>query len=500
MFFLFFIKIFLFGILEFFHYKFFFLFLPQMSETTKPVLNACFLGHVDSGKSTTLGHFAYKKGAVDERKMDKLRKEASLKGRDSFEYAFVGDQSEAERARGISITVTLIKVETKKLQINCLDCPGHRDFLKNMIKGAAQADVGVVLVPSSSNEFEAAISGGTLRDHIMTAGVLGVKRMIICVNKLDTIPEADRERRFNEVKDEMKRIATRVHPDKDPIVLPISGLMGTNIVDDAPKFEWFKGWKSAKGETGPVFTLEEAFNTMTPPARPNDQPLRLQISGVLKVQGIGVVATGRIDSGTLKPNMNLIIQPSGVVVDTKTVETHKTQRTEIFSGENCGISFKQPTKGKIEAIKPGDVISDTKCNPAIACHGAKAKVIIVEHPKGIREGYAPVMDIGVHHVPVKIEKILSKRVPGVKEEVPSPDLVSKGESGVFIIRSTKPVVFEDVKTFPTLARFALRDSARIVGIGAVEVKYTKEEFEKEFPAKENKKDKGGDAKNKKARG
>lgn len=448
-----------------------------MSE--KPILNVCFIGHVDSGKSTTVGNLAYQLGAVDPRKMDKLKKEAEERGRGTFSYAYVMDMSAAERDRGITITTSLMKLETKKHMLNVIDCPGHQDFIKNMVTGAAQADVGVVLVPCATGEFESCISGGTLKDHIMISGVLGCKKLIVCVNKVDTIEESKRESRFDEVAKEMKGIISKSHPDKNPIIIPISGYHGINIVDDGEKFAWFKG--HALSEDQKIFTLEGALNSQVPPPRPTDKPLRMPIDSVHKIPGIGMVYTGRVSTGAIKPGMTISVQPTGVVAECKTLEIHKQAKTQVVSGENCGVALKAPTKGNTTLIKPGHVFSDAKNEPCEIAEAAKAKIVVVEHPKGIKPGYCPVMDLGTHHVPCQITKFFSKRMPGVKEEIQSPDVVSKGENVTCIIHPMKQVVMETLKECPSLARFALRDGGRIVGIGAIEAKYTKEEYEKEVP-------------------
>merc|ERR1711915_966112 len=443
--------------------------------------NVCFIGHVDSGKSTTVGNLAYQLGAIDPRKMDKLRDEAERRGRGTFSYAYVMDMSAAERERGITITTSLMKLETKKHMLNVIDCPGHQDFIKNMVTGAAQADVGVVLVPCATGEFESCISGGTLKDHIMISGVLGCKKLIVCVNKVDTIDENKRESRFDEVAKEMKGIISKSHPDKNPIIIPISGYHGINIVDDGDKFSWFKGHTitNTDGTTLTINTLEGALNSQVPPPRPIDKPLRMPIDSVHKIAGIGMVYTGRVSTGVIKPGMSISVQPTGVIAECKTLEIHKQSKQEVLSGENCGVALKAPTKGNTALIKPGHVFSDNKNEPCEIAEAAKAKIVVVEHPKGIKPGYCPVMDLGTHHVPCQITKFFSKRIPGVKEELQSPEVVSKGENVTCIIHPQKQVVMETIKEVPSLARFALRDGGRIVGIGAIDHRYTKEDYEKE---------------------
>ncbi|KRH93612.1 peptide elongation factor 1 alpha [Pseudoloma neurophilia] len=449
----------------------------------KPILNVCFIGHVDSGKSTTVGNLAYQLGAIDARSMEKLKKEAEERGRGTFSFAYVMDLSKAERDRGITITTSLMKLETSKHLLNVIDCPGHQDFIKNMVTGAAQADVGVVLVPCATGEFESCISGGTLKDHIMISGVLGCRKLIVCVNKVDTIEESKKLSRFDEVAKEMRAIISKSHPDKDPIIIPISGYLGINIIEKGEKFDWFKGWLPEKNAEGAekIFTLEGALNSQIPPPRPIDQPLRMPIDSVHKISGIGMVYTGRVSVGTIKPGMTISCQPAGVVAECKTLEIHKETRDKVVAGENCGLALKNPTKGSANLIKPGHVFSDAKNSPCQLYKGSRAKIVIVEHPKGIKVGYCPVMDIATNHVPCQITKLYSKRIPGIKEEITAPDLVQKGENVTCMIHPQKDVVMETLKECASLARFALRDGGHIVGIGAIEQCFTPEDYDKEVP-------------------
>lgn len=437
----------------------------------KERLNVCFIGHVDSGKSTTVGNLAYQLGCVDQRKMDKLRKEAEEKGKGTFSYAFVTDRNEAERDRGITITTTLIKIETGKYALNVIDCPGHKDFIKNMVTGTSQADCAVVMVPSASGEFESAVSaGGTLKEHMMICGILGVPKLVICINKMDTIPAEDgqQERRYKEVVDEMLRLAKSTHPDKDPIVLPISGYQGINIIEKGEKFGWFKGWQSNTGKGEKVFTLEGALNYQKIPLRPTEKHLRMPLNDTIQVKGIGTVLTGQVVSGKLSQNQDVLILPCDVLGTVKSLEIHKVAVNEAPAGENCGFVLKI-TQGTLEHVKTGHVLSSNRNEECLKLsYAAKANILIVNHPKGIKQGYTPIMDCGTSHVPVKFEHFLSKAAKKGNELIPKPDIVFKGERVTVVIIPQKPCIMEPRTVTPQLGRLAIRDGGKIVGIGAVE--------------------------------
>lgn len=424
-----------------------------------------------------MGNLAFMLGAVDKRTMEKYEKEAAENNKTSFAYAYVTDKTAAEKARGITITTTLINISTDKFNLNILDCPGHKDFIKNMVTGAAQADVGVVIVPASG--FESCIGvGGMLKSHITIAGVLGCSKLIICVNKMDEIDENKRVDRFNEVSAEMSRIVKRCHPDRTPIIIPMSAYKGINLVRKGEKFGWFNGWKKDES-CAPIFTLEEALDFQATPPRFTDKPLRMPVVGIHKIPGIGMVYTGRVDSGSITPNLKVTIQPAGVHTEVKSLEVHKQAKSIIIAGENCGIAFKNASKGDISQVKAGNVISKDDDSSIKIYAGALARIIVVDKPKGLSAGYIPIMDLGTVHVPVKIAKIVSK-ITASKETIENPESVSNYESFVGVLIPQKPTVMEAMKDFPSLGRFAIRDSNIIVCIGSITQLLTSEDLLKNY--------------------
>merc|ERR1711972_279209 len=179
-------------------------------------INIVVIGHVDSGKSTSTGHLIYKCGGIDKRTIEKFEKEAAESGKGSFKYAWVLDKLKAERERGITIDIALWKFETNKYSVTIIDAPGHRDFIKNMITGTSQADCAVLIVASSTGEFEAGISkNGQTREHAMLAFTLGVKQMIIACNKMDSTEPKYSEARFGEITKEVRAYVKKVGYNPD---------------------------------------------------------------------------------------------------------------------------------------------------------------------------------------------------------------------------------------------------------------------------------------------
>merc|ERR1711909_143890 len=286
-------------------------------------INIVVIGHVDSGKSTTTGHLIYKCGGIDKRTIEKFEKEAAEMGKGPFKYAWVLDKLKAERERGITIDIALWKFETGKYYVAIIDAPGHRDFIKNMITGTSQADCAVLIVAAGVGEFEAGISkNGQTREHALLAFTLGVKQMIVAVNKMDSTEPKYSEARFTEITKEVRAYVKKVgyNPDAVPMV-PISGFHGDNMLEKSTNMDWWKTQKiDTKGSKFTYETLFDALDSIIPPQRPNDKPLRLPLQDVYKIGGIGTVPVGRVETGVIKPGMVVTFAPVMVTTEVKSVE------------------------------------------------------------------------------------------------------------------------------------------------------------------------------------
>lgn len=376
-------------------------------------INIVVIGHVDSGKSTTTGHLIYKCGGIDERTIAKFEKEAQEMGKGSFKYAWVLDKLKAERERGITIDIALWKFETAKYYVTIIDAPGHRDFIKNMITGTSQADCAVLIVAAGVGEFEAGISkNGQTREHALLAYTLGVKQMIIGVNKMDSTEPPYSETRFKEIQKEVSTYIKKIgyNPDHVPFV-PISGWHGDNMLESSANMGWFKNWevkKKEKGKDEKVFTgvtLLEALDNIAPPSRPTDKALRLPLRDVYKIGGIGTVPVGRVETGTLKPGMIVTFAPAALSTEVKSVEMHHQTLEQALPGDNVGFNVKNVS---VKDIRRGNVAGDSKNDPPKECADFKAQVIILNHPGQIQAGYAPVVDCHTAHIACRFKELFGE--------------------------------------------------------------------------------------------
>jgi elongation factor 1-alpha len=419
-------------------------------------INIVVIGHVDAGKSTTTGHLIYKCGGIDKRTIEKFEKEAQEMGKGSFKYAWVLDKLKAERERGITIDIALWKFETPKYYITIIDAPGHRDFIKNMITGTSQADCAVLVIASPSGEFEAGISkNGQTREHALLAFTLGVKQMIVAVNKMDEKTVNFSEARYEEIKKETAAYIKKVgyNPEKVNFV-PISGWNGDNMLERSPNMPWYKG---------PI--LIEALDLVQEPKRPSDKPLRLPLQDVYKIGGIGTVPVGRVETGVLKPGMVVTFAPGNVTTEVKSVEMHHEALSQANPGDNVGFNVKGLS---VKDIKRGNVCGDSKNDPPQETADFTAQVIVLNHPGEIHAGYSPVLDCHTAHIACKFAELLSKidRRTG-KEMEKDPKALKSGDASMIKLVPSKPMVVETFNEYPPLGRFAVRDMRQTVAVGVI---------------------------------
>lgn len=422
----------------------------------KPHINLVVIGHVDAGKSTATGHLIFLCGGVDQRTLEKFQKEAELIGKGSFCFAWILDKLKAERDRGITINITLTQFETAKYHYTIIDAPGHRDFIKNMITGTSQADCAVLMISSQAGEFEAGISKeGQTKEHALLAYTLGVKEMIVGLNKMDHSSVNYSEERYTEIVNEAKIFLKNAgyKPEKIQFV-PISGWTGENMKEKSDKLPWYKGP-----------TLLGALDMLPVPSRPTDLALRLPINDIYKISGVGTVPVGRVETGIIKAGMMISFVPGKEQAECKSVEMHHEVLPEAGPGDNVGFNVKGVDT---KTIKRGHVASDAKNKPASEVTDFTAQVVILNHPNQICAGYTPVLDCHTAHIACKFAELkqkIDKRSGKVTEE--NPKFVKNGEAAMIKLIPTKPMCVENYKEYAPLGRFAVRDMKQTVAVGII---------------------------------
>jgi elongation factor 1-alpha len=426
----------------------------SMSASKKPHMNLVVTGHVDNGKSTTVGHLLVDLGAIDQRTIEQYAKESEATGKgDTFKYAWVLDSIKDERERGITIDLAFQKFETSKYFYTLIDAPGHRDFIKNMITGASEADASILVISVKPGEMEAAIEpGGQGREHAFLARTLGVNQIIVALNKMDDA--GFQESRYKEAKEAVEKMLKLVGYNTAKInFVPISGWKGDNLVKKSENMPWYKGP-----------TLAEALDVLDPPEKPVGKPLRIPIQDVYSITGVGTVPVGRVETGKMKPGEKVIVMPSGAAGEIKSIETHHTQLESAEAGDNVGFNLRGVDK---KQIKRGDIIG-AAANPPSVAKELEARLIVIHHPTAIAPGYTPVLHAHTAQVAATISQFVSKidpRTGATTEE--NPKFLKTGDAAIVRIKPVRPLPIETFKDFPEIGRFALRDMGTTIGAGVV---------------------------------
>ena len=410
----------------------------------KPHLNLAVIGHIDHGKSTTVGRLLFETGTVPPHIIETYRKEAEAKGKGSFEFAWVMDSLKEERERGITIDIAHRRFDTEKYYFTVVDCPGHRDFVKNMITGASQADAALLVVAAPDGVME------QTKEHVFLARTLGINQLIVGINKMDAVKYD--EKRFNEVKAELSQLLKIVGYKPDNVIfIPMSAFKGDNISKHSENTPWYKGP-----------TLLEALNLLNEPEKPTNLPLRLPIQDVYSISGIGTVPVGRVETGVMKKGMKVSFMPANKEGEVKSIEMHHEEIPEALPGDNVGFNVRGIGKGD---IRRGDVCGPADAPPTVA-EEFVAQVVVLHHPSALTVGYTPVFHCHTAQIActfVELQKKLDPRTGQVKET--NPTFLKTGDAAIVKIRPTRPMVIEKVKEIPQLGRFAVRDMGSTIAAG-----------------------------------
>ncbi len=415
---------------------------------TKPHINIVFVGHVDHGKSTTVGRLMYDSGNVDEQALRKLKERAQALGKAGFEFAFIMDNLKEEQERGVTIDLSHKKFMTDKYEYTVIDAPGHRDFIKNMITGASQADVAFLVVAASDGIM------AQTKEHVFLCRTQGVKQMGVLVNKMDAVKWDQKV--YDKVKADVGSLLKQVgyKPDEVPFI-PISAYQGDNVVKKSANMPWY---------TGP--TIREQLDKFKEPEKPTNLPLRLPIQDVYNITGIGVVPVGRVETGIMKVNDKVIVVPAregtGVTGEVKSIEMHHEAIQKAEPGDNVGFSVRGIGK---KDIARGDVLGHVDNPPTVASEFT-AQIFVLNHPSVIAVGYTPVFHIHTAQVACQFVELVKKLDPatgGVLQE--KPDFLKTGDTAIVKLKPTKPLVIEKQSAIPELASFAIRDAGITVAAG-----------------------------------
>ncbi len=414
----------------------------------KPVINVAFVGHVDHGKSTTIGHLMFKSGRLPQQTLDKLKAEAQKHGKAGFEFAYYMDRFKEERERGVTIDLSYEKLVTNKYEVTIIDAPGHRDFIKNMITGASQADAAFLVVAAGQG---AGVQPQT-KEHVWLLRTMGVSDVAVLVNKMDTVGYKEEE--FEKIVADVSAVLKMAgYKPESTTFIPISGFKGENLVGKSAEMPWYSG--------PAVIDQLDLFNM---PEKPTQLPLRMPIQDAYEIKGIGTVPVGKIETGVMKPGQKVIILPGrtgkGIDAEVKSVEMHHESLPSAEPGDNVGVNLRGVGK---KDVARGEVICDASNAPKVV-EEFIAQIAVISHPTVIAKGYTPVFHVHTAQVPCQFAELLEVTHPdGTKAT--NPDFLKNGDVAKVRIRPIGNLVLETQAVNPHMSRFAVRDAGSTVAAG-----------------------------------
>ncbi|XP_036942039.1 HBS1-like protein isoform X1 [Acanthopagrus latus] len=422
----------------------------------KPLLNLVVIGHVDAGKSTLMGHLLYLLGNVNKRTMHKYEQESKKAGKASFAYAWVLDETGEERDRGVTMDVGMTKFETNSKVVTLMDAPGHKDFIPNMITGAAQADVAVLVVDASRGEFEAGFeAGGQTREHALLVRSLGVTQLAVAVNKMDQVNW--QQERFKDITSKLGQFLKQAgFKESDVFYIPTSGLSGENLVTRSSVSQ-LTSWYS-----GP--SLLEQIDAFKAPQRSVDKPFRLCVSDVFKDQGSGFCVTGKIEAGYIQTGDKILAMPPNETCNVKGITLHDEALDWAAAGDHVSLTV---TGMDIIKINVGCVFCDPK-EPIRVCTRFRARILLFNIEVPITQGFPVLLHYQTVSEPATIRKLISVLHKSSGEVLKKkPKCLSKGMNAIVEIQTQRPVSLELYKDYKELGRFMLRYVGSTIAAGVV---------------------------------
>uniref|UniRef100_A0A096MP56 HBS1-like protein n=1 Tax=Papio anubis TaxID=9555 RepID=A0A096MP56_PAPAN len=422
----------------------------------KQLLNLVVIGHVDAGKSTLMGHMLYLLGNINKRTMHKYEQESKKAGKASFAYAWVLDETGEERERGVTMDVGMTKFETTTKVITLMDAPGHKDFIPNMITGAAQADVAVLVVDASRGEFEAGFeTGGQTREHGLLVRSLGVTQLAVAVNKMDQVNW--QQERFQEITGKLGHFLKQAgFKESDVAFIPTSGLSGENLITRCQSSEltkWYKG-----------LCLLEQIDSFKPPQRSVDKPFRLCVSDVFKDQGSGFCITGKIEAGYIQTGDRLQAMPPNETCTVKGITLHDEPVDWAAAGDHVSLTL---VGMDIIKINVGCVFCGPK-EPIKACTRFRARILIFNIEIPITKGFPVLLHYQTVSEPAVIKRLISVLNKSTGEVTKKkPKFLTKGQNALVELQTQRPIALELYKDFKELGRFMLRYGGSTIAAGVV---------------------------------
>lgn len=423
----------------------------------KEHVNIIFIGHVDAGKSTLGGQVLIQTGMVDERTLEKYKKEAKDAGRETWYISWVLDLNTEERAKGKTVEVGRGFFETDKRRYTILDAPGHKTYVPNMLSGAAQADVAILVISARKGEFETGFEkGGQTQEHAMLIKTTGAKEIVVAINKMDDITVEWDQARYDEIVKKLQPFLKK-KMGLDATFMPISAQTGLGVKDRIPK-------DKAPWYSGP--SLLEFLDNMQKIQRNLNAPFMMPVGA--KYRDLGTMIEGRIEAGVVQKTSTLIMMPNRENIS---ISALYGETEEEIPYATCGEQVRMKVRGiEEEDVMPGFVL----CSPKRLVHcvsAFEAQINIVDLKSILSAGFNCVLHVHSATEEVTFDALLHKLEPktGRKSKKPPP-FASRGMGIIARLRVTSgggKICVERFEDYPQLGRFTLRDQGQTIAVGKI---------------------------------
>jgi bifunctional enzyme CysN/CysC len=407
-------------------------------------MNVVIVGHVDHGKSTVVGRLLADTGSLPQGKLDAVRKECLRTGK-PFEYAFLLDALSDEQDQGITIDTARCFFKTGKRDYIIIDAPGHIEFLKNMISGAARAEAAVLIIDAKEGVRE------NSRRHGYILSMLGIRQVVVCVNKMDLVGY-DQDH-FRGIEHEYRNFLREIGAVQPKAFVPVAAIHGENLAQGGPSMPWYDG--------PALLSLLDGFAKAPPKS---DQPLRMPVQAVYKFTNHGDdrrIVAGRIESGRAQVGDKIVFSPSNKSTTIKSIEGFNTsKRTEIEAGWSVGFTLSEEM-----FITRGEIMSHAATPPLVSTRFRANLIWLGKKP--FERGRDYKIKIHTTAVPVRIHRI--NKIIDASEAGSRLDKEHVGRHDVadLVLETRQPIAFDLTADSEATGRFVIVDGYDVAGGGII---------------------------------
>ncbi len=408
-------------------------------------INIVTIGHIDHGKSTLIGRMLYDSGAIKKERILDAEESAKELGKDTIEFSFLMDTFQEERSGGITIDIMHTPFKSEKNEYMFIDCPGHREFIKNMITGTSHADGALLLVSAKNGE---GIQNQT-REHLWLAKILGIEKIIVAINKMDVVGYS--EERYEKIRGNVEDLLTSMNfKENDFRFVPISAIRGNNIYEKSDKMGWYEG-KSL------IEFMDMIFSS---PIKLDDLPLRLVVQDTYKTDQ-GNIIVGRVETGQVKIGMDILFIPSKIKKTVRNIKIVGKDVKKACAGDSIGLILEDFN----ESVSRGDV----GCSPKTPVNVGSAftSQLYIMNPIEIRNDSLLDVRCGTSSTKCEVVEIINTIDPRTGVTSNAKESISFGDAATVKLKSNNPIPMELHSDIPPLGRFVVVDDGITKAYGII---------------------------------